>query len=158
MATLEPRRALPSDASMLARLCLELGYDCTEFLMRQRLVRLRDDPEHAVFVVAAESGEIIGWLHAEVRKTLWGDPFVQIMGMVVRTLTRRRGVGRALIRHAEAWADSRGLEQVQASPQEHREDAHAFFEAMGYAPTEELQVWSRTVEDVDPGGTPTLVD
>ena len=36
MATLETRRAQLSDASIMSRLTLELGYDCTEVLMRQR--------------------------------------------------------------------------------------------------------------------------
>ena len=58
--TLETRKAALSDAATLSRLTLQLGYDCTEVMMRQRLVRLRDDPDHAVFVASLDGGEVVG--------------------------------------------------------------------------------------------------
>src|SRR5690606_7946877 len=54
MLTLETRRATLADASAMSRLTLQLGYDCNEVMMRQRLTRLRDEPDHAVFVAGLE--------------------------------------------------------------------------------------------------------
>lgn len=157
--TLETRRALLADASTMARLSMQLGYDCTEVDMRQRLTRLRDDLAHAVFVAALEDGQVVGWIHVELRMPLWSDPFAEVMGLVIDTNHRRLGIGRALADRVASWADSRQIPDLRARAQEHREDALSFYEALGFSLYKEQQVYRRMNEDVpDPGGMPTLVD
>ncbi|MCA9653357.1 MAG: GNAT family N-acetyltransferase [Myxococcales bacterium] len=158
MATLETRRAQLSDASIMSRLTLELGYDCTEVLMRQRFARLRDDPSHAVFVAALDGERVVGWVHVEARMPLWSDPFAEIMGLVVSVHQHRMGVGRALVERAMAWADSRGIGDLRAEVQLHREAAHDFFESLGFELSEERQVWRRVAQGVELDGHITLVD
>ncbi|MEX1368262.1 MAG: GNAT family N-acetyltransferase [Nannocystaceae bacterium] len=158
MATLETRRAQLSDSSVLSRLTLELGYDCTEVLMRQRIVRLRDDPDHAIFVAALDGDEVVGWVHTEIRSPLWSEPFAEINGLVVGVHHHRLGIGRALVDRVEAWADTRGIGDVRVAVQLHREPAHEMFEKLGFEATEERQVWRHVVQDIDFGGHPTLVD
>lgn len=158
MATLETRSAQLSDAVIMSRLTLELGHDCTEVLMRKRLLRLRDRPEHAVFVAALDGSQVVGWVHAELRNPVWGEPFVELTGLVVSIQQQRKGVGRALVDRARVWADSLGVGDLRASAQLHRESAHDFFESIGFELFEERQVWRIIVEDIDVGGHPTLVD
>lgn len=158
MATLETRRASLSDASVMSRLTLELGHDCTEVLMRKRLARLREDPEHAVFVAALDGTQVVGWIHAEVRKPLWSEPFVELVGLVVSVHQQRLGIGRALVERAGAWAETRGLTDLRVSAQLHREAAHDFFESLGFEPADEHQVWTHAVEETHLDGHPTLVD
>jgi GNAT superfamily N-acetyltransferase len=157
--TLETRKAALSDASTMSRLTLQLGYDCTEVVMRQRLARLRDDPEQAVFVAALEGDEVVGWVHLELRKPLWCDPFVEIVGLVVAASHRRLGVGKALAERAIAWGQAFRIADVRARAQEHREDALAFYEGIGFELFKEQQVY-RWIEgeapDVD--GSPTIVE
>jgi ribosomal protein S18 acetylase RimI-like enzyme len=157
--TLETRRAALSDASTMSRLTLQLGYDCNEVMMRQRLLRLRDEPEHAVFVAAIDGDEVVGWVHVELRKPLTSDPFAEIAALVVSTAHRRLGVGRALADRAVVWADTHRIADVRASAQEHRDDALAFYEGLGFELHKEQQVYRRLLGDpVDPGGSPTLID
>ncbi len=157
--TLETRRATLSDASAMARLSMQLGYDATEVIMRQRLTRLRDLAEHAVFVAAIEGDQVIGWSHIEVRMPLWHDPFAEIMALVVDGRHRRLGVGRALVERMTSWASDRNLHDVRARAQEHREDALSFYEGLGFELIKEQQVYRRMAQQLlDPGGMPTIVD
>jgi ribosomal protein S18 acetylase RimI-like enzyme len=140
-------------------LTLLLGYDCNEVMMRQRLVRLRDEPEHAVFVAAIDGQEVVGWVHVELRKPLTSDPFAEIAGLVVSAAHRRLGVGRALADRAIAWAETHRIADVRAPTQVHRDDALAFYEGLGFELYKEQEVHRRvTGETVDPGGSPTLID
>jgi ribosomal protein S18 acetylase RimI-like enzyme len=157
--TLETRKAALSDAATLSRLTLQLGYDCSEVMMRRRLIRLRDDLEHAVFVAALDGHEVVGWVHVEVRTPLWSDPFAEITGLVVDVHHRRLGIGRALADRAVVWAETHPIAEVRARAQLHREDALAFYEGLGFELIKEQQVYRRRFEDpVDASGPPTLVE
>jgi len=157
--TLETRRALLSDASIMARLSMQLGYDSSEVVMRQRLARLRDEPHHEVFVAALEGDEVVGWSHVELRMPLWCDPFVEIVGLVADARHRRLGIGRALVERVVAWATDRKVHDVRARAQEHREDALTFYEALGFELIKEHQVYRRAPQEVvETGGMPTIID
>lgn len=160
MATLETRRAELSDASAMSRLCLELGYDSTEVLMRQRLGRLRDDPDHLVLVASIDGRRVVGWIHAEVRHPLWHAAYAEVSGLVVHEGDRRLGIGRALIERAQAWTRSRSADELRIALQTHREAAEKTFEALGFSRHDEQLVWSCGLGDVAPAdtGVPTLVD
>lgn len=157
--TLETRRATLADASVMSRLTLQLGYDSNEVMMRQRLARLREEPEHEVFVAALGGHEVVGWVHVELRKPLWCDPFAEIMGLVVSAHHRRIGVGRAMVDRILRWADDHKIVDIRARAQEHREDALSFYEGLGFELYKEQQVYRHTGhEPVDPGGSPTLIE
>lgn len=53
--------------------------------------------------------------------------------LVVKEGHQRRGIGRALMEAAHAWAIARGLGQVQLNVWEANPEARAFYEALGYA-------------------------
>lgn len=52
--------------------------------------------------------------------------------LVVAAAQRGRGVGRALMDAAHAWALARGLEAIELNVYEFNEDARAFYAALGY--------------------------
>lgn len=157
--TLETRRAGLADASAMSRLTLQLGYDCSEVMMRQRIVRLRDAAEHAVFVAAVDGRDVVGWVHVEVRKPLWSEPFAELVGLVVSAHHRRLGVGRALLERAVGWAEDQQVIDVRARTQEHREDALVFYEGLGFELIKEQQVYRRALrESTDVEGSPTVIE
>lgn len=157
--TLETRKAALPDASAMSRLTLLLGHDCTEVAMRQRLARLRDAPDHAVFVAALDGQEVVGWVHVELRRPLTSGPYAEINALVVSAHHRRLGVGRALAERAVTWAAAQQVADVRAGAQLHREDALSFYEGLSFELFAERQVYRRAPDDGDePTGSPTIIE
>jgi GNAT superfamily N-acetyltransferase len=126
------RMATIDDADALARLATALGYSTTTTAMEERLLTLRYDDDHAVFV-AVEGGEVRGFAHIAVRASLLSDLTLEVLALVVDERARGRGLGRALQNAIEAEGRSRGLDEVRVSSNIARERAHRFYEANGYA-------------------------
>jgi GNAT superfamily N-acetyltransferase len=159
MLTLETRRAILADAGAIARLAMELGYDCDESTMRRRILGIRSEADHAIFVGAIGSEMVVGWIHLEVRRGVLADPFVEITGFVVGAQHRRIGVGRALMQRAHDWSEQAGIGQVRVRTQPHRREAIAFYETLGYVRIKDQRVLVRDkVVDPPPTGTVTLDD
>ena len=55
-----------------------------------------------------------------------------MQALVVDSEARSSGVGEALMREAEAWAQSRKLPSVSLYSRDDRKRAHAFYERIGY--------------------------
>ncbi len=69
---------------------------------------------------------------------------ISVMG--VRRARHREGIGRALVRAAEAWCSARGIDYLQVGPTTNGEEVGAFFEAVGFAsiaPPPQLQLVKR---------------
>ncbi|HEV3253105.1 MAG TPA: GNAT family N-acetyltransferase [Candidatus Acidoferrales bacterium] len=125
------RAATLADAAALAPLSGQLGYPATPEETAQRLRRILDDAQHAVFVAEA-AGRVAGWVHVFVYRTMESDARAEIGGLVVDEAARSRGIGRALMAGAEAWAREKGCQAVGLRSNVIREKAHAFYEALGY--------------------------
>lgn len=125
------RAATLADAAALAPLSGQLGYPATPEEIALRLRRILDDAEHAVFVAEA-GGRIAGWVHVFVSRTVEAHARAEIGGLVVDEAARSQGIGRALMAHAEAWAREKGCEAVGLRSNVIREQAHAFYERLGY--------------------------
>jgi ribosomal protein S18 acetylase RimI-like enzyme len=88
------------------------------------------------FVVATVDGDIAGMalLSVSSASTLLDLPAVQLSHMCVADRYRRRGVGKALVTAAAAYADERGIEQVMVSVYPQHRDANRFYARLGFAP------------------------
>lgn len=128
------RPATPDDVPALTELAGELGYPSTTAAVAARLEDLLARPEHLV-LVAEESGEVRGWIHAQESRSLAGDPCALVTGLVVAERARRAGLGRALLARAEDWARARELGAVRLRSRLQRHDAHAFYTSLGYRET-----------------------
>lgn len=126
------RTARRDDAARIGELSSQLGYQVTRSDMRARLDASLGDVNHLVTVAETHGRQIVGWLHATISRTLVDPPTCHIAGLVVDEESRRNGVGRALMQHAEAWAAHRGLKSVSLRSNIVREQAHAFYERLGY--------------------------
>lgn len=127
----------------MARLALELGYDCDEAAMRRRLLAIRSEADHAIFVGALAGGMVVGFIHMELRRGLISDPFVEIASCVVASQHRRIGIGRALMERGHDWAEQHGIGHVRVRTQPHRREAVAFYERHGYERVKEQRVLAR---------------
>ena len=83
----------------------------------------------SLVVVAEAEDRIIGYLLAHVHPTFLANaPIVWVEEVMVDADARRRGVGGAVMRAAEQWAESRGAAYVSLATRR----AGAFYAALGY--------------------------
>lgn len=125
------RRALATDADAIARLTSELGYPTSADEIRKRLAALL--PRDTQFIAVAENaGGVVGWVAAEERMLLESGRRAELVGLIVAPSDRRGGIGAELVQDAESWALGRGLESIFVRSNVLREEAHPFYERLGY--------------------------
>jgi ribosomal protein S18 acetylase RimI-like enzyme len=126
------RPAQMTDVPALTRLSAQLGYPASESVTHTRLEALLSESEHAILVAETNEGEVVGWVHGLVRKLLIHDVHIEIGGLVVDEDYRGMGVGEKLMAEIEAWAKGRGIQAVFLRSNVIREEAHEFYEKVGY--------------------------
>jgi GNAT superfamily N-acetyltransferase len=141
---MEIRHALIDDAAEMARLAGELAYPMSTAEMARRLGVLLPNDRHYI-AVAATGKDLRGWVHVEHRFSLEGGDRAELMGLVVDSSARRRGLGRDLVDVAENWARARGLSAVTVRSSAARELSHPFYEALGYSREKTQHVYRRVL-------------
>lgn len=126
------RGATLYDAARLAELSQVLGYPATADALAERLGRLLGRDEELVLVAEVSPGHVVGWLHGGERELLESGRRCEILGLVVDGSHRGQGVGRRLVHAAEAWASTRGLDQIAVRSNVGRAESHPFYERLGY--------------------------
>jgi GNAT superfamily N-acetyltransferase len=130
---LEVRDATAEDAAALAGLLEVLGYPSTPGQVVGRLARLRADAGSHV-LVAASGCDVVGMAAFHIRPALTRDePMCRIVALVVDPLWPRRGVATALAGAVEAAATRAGCSHVEVTTGDHRPEAHAFYQRLGFA-------------------------
>lgn len=98
------------------------------------------DSQHVLFADSG-SGRLIGFLEVSIR------PFVEdcstdhvgyLEGWFVDPQFRKNGVGRELVRHAEAWARERGCSEMASDAEVGNDSSLAAHQNLGYAVTSRL--------------------
>ena len=124
-----------SDASEIAALMCELGYDTASNEMRARLKSILPDAHSRTFV-AKISKELCGMIGTLTHMSHeHNDLSGKIIAVVVSKKQRRSGVGRALIAAAERDFATRNVTRVTLATRFERDAAHRFYEALGYSRT-----------------------
>jgi ribosomal protein S18 acetylase RimI-like enzyme len=129
------RHAQPGDAAVLAQLMCELGYETTTAEMSQRLKSILSDPRYSTIVAEIDdklSGMIGTLTHVSYEHN---DRSGKVIALVVSNKQRRSGVGRALITAAEKDFARRDVTRVTLTTRFERDEAHRFYEALGYERT-----------------------
>jgi GNAT superfamily N-acetyltransferase len=121
-----------NDAAALAQLMCELGYETTESEMQMRLERIANDDRYRTFV-AVHDGEVCGMIGTLTSLSYeHNDLGGRILALVTLRRMRRHGIGRALIATAEKDFAQRGIRRIALNTRLAREDAHKFYEVLGY--------------------------
>jgi GNAT superfamily N-acetyltransferase len=116
------------DLPSARELMRQLGYEIGREELAVRLARVLAAPDHRV-LVAEQDDRAVGLMHVFVRPALEKPCEAVVQALVVDETCRGRGIGQALMREAEAWAATRGLESVAL----HTRTAGAFYTRLGYA-------------------------
>jgi ribosomal protein S18 acetylase RimI-like enzyme len=124
------RDARPTDVAAVHRLIGQLADAPDEAAFRARFGVLATDGHR--IIVAEVEGKVVGVLHMFERPALEKPCEAVVQALVVDSEARSSGVGEALMREAEAWAQSRKLPAVSLYSRDDRKRAHAFYERIGY--------------------------
>jgi ribosomal protein S18 acetylase RimI-like enzyme len=126
------RAAEINDAGALAQLMCELGYETTKSEMQMRLERIASDERYRTFVALRDS-KVCGMIGTFTSLSYeHNDPGGRILALVTLSTMRRHGIGRALIATAEKDFVQRGIRRVALNTRLTRDDAHKFYESLGY--------------------------
>ena len=129
------RDALPADREAVAALLGELGYPVADQDVARRLEALRGREDCATFV-AEVGGVVVGVGSIHTFPLLHADaPLGLITALVVTERSRGGGAGRELVQRLEEFARSRGCTRIVVTTADHRADAHAFYERLGFQHT-----------------------
>lgn len=110
--------------------------DCAPEMHDVETARYRADD--AVVLLAEAAGEAVGFAEVTERGRVEGsleDRVAYLEGWYVAPAWRGRGVGRALVGAAEAWARSRGLRELASDADLDNDDAIAAHGALGFRET-----------------------
>jgi GNAT superfamily N-acetyltransferase len=104
--------------------------------MATRLLDAMADPERHLVVAVSPDDEPLAMalLTVTSANALLDIPAVHLSHAVVPDRHRRRGVGKALVAAATAFAEERGVEQIVVSVHPGSRDANRFFARLGFAP------------------------
>jgi len=121
-----------NDAPGLAALMCELGYGTDRTEMETRLTLIFSNPACKTFV-AVMDGRVCGMIGTVTYPSYeHNDPSGRILVLVTASATRRRGIGRALVATAEKDFSQRGIRRIALNTSLTREEAHKFYESLGY--------------------------
>ena len=102
-----------------------------------------------IFVAEAESGDLIGFVEANIRSHAEGcydgpAPFIE--GWYVEAARRRRGVGSGLIAAVERWATAQGFTELASDTQLFNTASQAAHGALGFVEVERLVAFRKSLK------------
>ena len=125
------RQAKIEDYKDICKICCDdLGYNCNEELVEERLEGLDKNNERVL--VAVYNSEVVGYLHAQIYKTLYFEELINFLGLAVSKEYRNKKVGTKLVNEIENWAKENGIKKVRVNSGFSRKEAHEFYRSLGY--------------------------
>ena len=126
------RRIKASDGEAVSEICvIALGHGTTAETVEQGIARLGGDPSYYI-AVCEDGGEVVGFIEAQKYGLLYGDDGWNIIALAVLPERQKQGIGKELISSLEELAAERGDSFVRVNSRAERQDAHAFYEHLGY--------------------------
>jgi ribosomal protein S18 acetylase RimI-like enzyme len=126
------RQAEATDAPELAELITELGYPAESQEIWSRIKKMPKETYETL--VAVGENKVIGFIGLLTLPVYeHSQPIGWVLALCVSPRSQRKGVGKALIQAAEAYYQDRGVTDIRLHSGSQREDAHEFYEAMGFS-------------------------
>jgi aminoglycoside 6'-N-acetyltransferase I len=123
--------------------------DCPDEQQVREMEEIQGGDSEEVFFAERPGGGLCGFLAASLRSRADGcdsTPVGYIEGWYVDEDVRRQGVGRGLVRAAEAWARSRGCRQMASDAALWNEVSHQAHGALGYQEAARLVLFKKDLE------------
>src|SRR5688572_11448935 len=130
------RAAVPADAPILSELLTQLGYPTPVSEIPDRLGAIGNYANAAAFVATNRYGEVVGLITAHLFPSIHDNsPVAWLTTLVVLEDARGAGIGSALVRHVELWAERRGAKRLSVTSGIQRQATHEFYEKRDYERT-----------------------
>ena len=142
MEGIQVRSGVRADAARVAELSGQLGYPVSAGEVEARLEGSPDGSEGDL-LVAVHDGAVVGFLEVERRRSVYAGGWAEISGLVVGEGSRGRGVGRALVAAACAWARGQGFRRLRVRTNVVRERSARFYEGEGFRLVKQQRVYDR---------------
>ena len=137
MARVEIRDAAEDDLPAVLRILSESGIDGAESFTldeaREHFARIRRLPGFRLLVAVAE-GEVVGTYALAIMEKLGkrGTPAGVVEDVAVLPSRQGQGIGRAMMEHAREACRRAGCYKLALSSNLRREDAHRFYDSLGF--------------------------
>jgi GNAT superfamily N-acetyltransferase len=148
--TITLRSPILADSDRLTHLCCQSGYSTTQAAFQQRLQTILNDQNHTVGVAELPNEGVVGWVHVYIHQALQVDQQGIIGGLVVEANHRHQGVGKLLLSWAEQWVHQQGCQTLIVRSNLMRQQAHRFYQRMGYTEIKRSIVFHKSVESANP--------
>lgn len=126
------RNAQQGDAPAVAELLRALGYASSAAQVERRIVASTASAD-TVVLVAEWSQRVVAVLSFHCIPLFHADGSLgRITSLVVAPGCRQRGIGRLLVAAADEFCRAHGCLRFEVTSGDHRPDAHAFYEHLGY--------------------------
>ena len=107
-----------------------LGHRTAAELIKKNITKLASDD--ALYIAVYDDGDVKGFIQAQRYDILYGESGYNIIALAVMPACQKRGIGKALLSALEYCAKQKGASFVRLNSRIEREDAHAFYEHLGY--------------------------
>ena len=104
-------------------------------LLVERIAEANRNPDKYLMVAEdAETGTLCGSILAVLIGDFCGNcaPIMLVENVVTHKGYQRRGIGRQMFDHIEAWGRDHGVSYIILCSAMHRKEAHQFYEAIDY--------------------------
>ncbi|HEM2832675.1 GNAT family N-acetyltransferase [Streptococcus suis] len=110
-----------------------LGYDVPLEQTEIQFERCSETNGHTILVFEdEETGQVSGYIHAQVYESLYSDTGLNILGLAVLPGHQGQGIGASLLKAVEQIAQKEGYHFIRLNSAESRLQAHLFYEKNGY--------------------------
>lgn len=132
------------DFHRLLELLRQLGYEVAHADLEANFAAFSETDGHFAFV-AEIKGDIVGFLSLSMLRWLHRTPTARITALVTEESRRGKGIGRALVSHAEKTALGAGCGQLSLTCSNHRAKtgAHDFYRELSYRDAAEESTYFR---------------
>lgn len=129
------------DASAVAALSAELGYEVSTELVAARIASLQKRSDHYVMVAELDRA-LVGWIQVHTCESIESGFRAEIVGLVVGSSFRRIGIGKMLVEDAIRWSREHGADVLVVRSNVIREEGHQFYPSVGFEQTKTQAVYS----------------
>ena len=130
------------DLERLQHLMLELGYRVEVKALNHNISEICK--KGGEVFIAEKNGVPVGSLCVIMDARLAEGIYAEIVSLIVSEKERGKGVGKALVKMAEAWAEKR-VDKIRVRANAIRSGAHAFYKDRGFEETKTQKVFIKSL-------------